>query len=141
MPIRRAFLALFLGLLSTVALASGGGEKKEEANPRGFEYVALQPPFVVNFGTEGRVSYLKAEVSLRVATPAAEAVTVHMPAIRHELIMLFSRQTPEALAGAETREALRVSALEAVRALLVEAGGIKADQVQDLLFTSFLTQR
>lgn len=141
MPVRRAVLVLVLGLLPLAALASASAEKKEDANPRGFEYVALEPPFVVNFGTEGRVAYLKADVSLRVATPAAEAVTVHMPAIRHELIMLFSRQTPEALAGAETREALRAEALEAVRALLVEAGGIKADQVQDLLFTSFLTQR
>lgn len=139
MPARRLLLAAVLALLPLLAL--GAAKKEPEVNPRGFEYIALAPPFVVNFGSEGRVGFLKAEVSLRVASPAVAAVNLHMPAIRHELIMLLSRQSPEDLAAPDKREPLRTSALEAVRALLVAGGGVEAEQLQDLLFTSFLTQR
>jgi len=131
-----------LAFAEAKAEAEGGGEGEEGKGPaRGFEYIALTPGFIVSFGTEGRVGYLKADVSLRVATPAAAAVELHMPAIRHELIMLLSRQSPEVLAAQDKREALRLEALERLRKFLEEAGKVKPEEIQDLLFTSFFTQR
>jgi flagellar FliL protein len=67
-----------------------------------------------------------------------------MPALRHELIMLLSGQSAEALAAPEQREALRLAALEAVRRVIATAAGDAAPAqsgVTDLLFTSFILQR
>ena len=134
-------LAATLAFAPLLARANSEESGDAKANTRGYEYVELKPSFVVNFGSTGRVAFLKADVQLRVASPAKPAVDGNMPAIRHELIMLLSRQDEAALSGADTREALRQSALEAVRTLLVELAGIEPEEVQDLLFTNFLTQR
>lgn len=154
MPIARRACLLLMCLLPLVAQA-----KSEEAAPEdtlGFRYIEMTPAFVVNFATSGRLGYLKTDVSLRVASATVPAVEHHMPALRHELIMLLSRQTPETLASVEQREAMRLEALAAVRRVLVDAsgqppaaagakragGGKPAEQpVQDLLFTSFIVQR
>lgn len=122
------------------ALLHASAPAKEEANPLGFEYVALAPNLVVSFGEDARIGFLRVEVSIRVASAAAEALKHHMPAIRHELIMLFSRQTPETLAAAK-REELRLAALESVRKLLAEAGKVPTEEVQDLMFPSLMIQR
>lgn len=138
----RITVALLGLLIAVVPVARASSEQAEsKTSTRGFEYLELKPGFVVNFGASGRVGFLKADVSLRVADEAKAAVDANMPAIRHELIMLLSRQDEASLSGPETREALRVAALEAVRAALVELAGIAPESIQDLLFTSFLTQR
>jgi flagellar FliL protein len=138
MRLLRVIALCLVGLMPALAYASA--PPKEEANPLGFEYVPLAPHLVVSFGEEARVGFLRVEVSIRVASAAAEALKHHMPAIRHELIMLFSRQTAESLA-APKREELRVAALEAVRNLLAEAGKVPSEEVQDLMFPSFMIQR
>lgn len=137
-------LRRFLGVLLLACLPGLGqasAPSKEEAPSHPFQYIEMKPGFTVSFGTTGKIGYLKAGVSLRVANAAAPAVELHMPAIRHELLMLFSRQTPEALVAPEKREPLRLEALEAMRKLLVDAAQVKPEEVEDLLFTEFFTQR
>jgi flagellar FliL protein len=146
MLIRRLLAVILIAVLPALAFveakASGGeGGAADKAPDRGFAYIPLTPGLIVSFGTEGRVGYLKVDVSLRVATPAAAAIELHMPAIRHELIMLLSRQPPEVLTAQDKREALRLEALEHLRKFLEEAGKVKPEEIQDLLFTSFFTQR
>jgi flagellar FliL protein len=142
MPAFRPRPATWFGLLLLLPVLAFGVEKAAEpANSRGFEYLALAPPVVVSYGTKGKVGFLKAEVSLRLASAAVPAANQHMPAIRHELIMLLSRQEAESLAAAGQREALRVAALERVRVVLAEAAATRPEDVQDLLFTAFFTQR
>ncbi len=129
---RRLFL-LMLWLVPLGTLASSAEEPADAA--RDFEYIEMSPAFVVNIGSTGRIVFLKAEVSLRVGKRTAPLVQHHMPALRHELIMLFSRQDPDSLESPEQRETLRLEALDGVRHVLDDDG------VQDLLFTSFITQR
>lgn len=136
-----AAMLICLALVARGALASAEGGSEGSTNTRGYEYLEFKPGLVVSFGSSGRVGFLKADVSLRVNSESRAAIEEHMPAIRHELIMLLSRQDDAALAAGEPREALRLAALESVRALLSEAAGIEAEQVQDLLFTAFITQR
>lgn len=145
MSIARRACLMLLCLLPLMAQAKSA-EKAEEGEEGGpdFEYIEMQPAFVVNFGTSGRIGYLKTEVSLRVGAEAVAAVELHMPALRHELIMLLSGQSAEALAAPEQREALRLAALEAVRRVIAAAAGdaVPAQSgVKDLLFTSFILQR
>ncbi len=142
MPFRHLMAVLVFAVLPAVALASGGEEGGEGAAPaHPFQYIELKPGLTVSFGTTGRMGYLKAGVSLRVANAAAPAVELHMPAIRHDLIMFFSRQTPEVLIAPDKREGLRTEALENMRKLLGEAAQVKPEEVEDLLFTEFFTQR
>jgi flagellar FliL protein len=136
-----AAVLVCLALAAAGALASAEGGGEGSTNTRGYEYLEFKPGLVVSFGSTGRVGFLKADVSLRVNSEARTAIEEHMPAIRHELIMLLSRQEDAAFAAGEPREALRLTALESVRALLAEAAGIEAGQVQDLLFTTFITRR
>lgn len=142
MSIARRACLMLLCLLPLLAQAKSA-EKAGEAGP-GVEYIEMQPAFVVNFGTTGRIGYLKTDVSLRVSAQAAGAVELHMPALRHELIMLLSGQSAEALASPEQREALRLAALQAVRRVIAAAAGdagAAESGVKDLLFTSFILQR
>jgi flagellar FliL protein len=142
MSIAHRACLMLLCLLPLMAQAKSA-EKAEEGRPD-FEYIEMQPAFVVNFGTSGRIGYLKTEVSLRVGAEAVAAVELHMPALRHELIMLLSGQSAEALAAPDQREALRLAALEAVRRVIAAAAGDAAPAqsgVKDLLFTSFILQR
>lgn len=107
----------------------------QSAPQTGSEYIEMSPAFVVNVGSSGKIAFLKADVSLRATARAVPLVQLHMPTLRHALIMLFSRQEPEALAAPERREALRLEALDEVRQTLDDDG------IQDLLFTSFIIQR
>lgn len=139
MLFRRVLVVLLLACLPGLGHASAPSKEAAPSHP--FQYIEMKPDFTVSFGTTGKIGYLKAGVSLRVANAAAPAVELHMPAIRHELLMLFSRQTPEALVAPDKREPLRLEALEAMRKLLVDAAQVKPEEVEDLLFTEFFTQR
>ncbi len=123
-------LARFCVLL-TMVLAGGVGASS---------YVNLTPEFVVNYGDAGRVRYLKAEITLRVRDDAAVVeINHHADAIRHELVLLLSRQTNTTLGSSEGKEALRNQALKAIQdIMLAETGQVMVDQV---LFTNFFIQR
>lgn len=109
-------------------------EEKAEAET---EYYSLDPKFVVNL--QGRRSYLRVDIQLLVASGEnVESIRTHNPALRHELIMLFSNYAADQLASAEQRESLRMSALEAVREAL--GTNINSDAVKNLFFTQFLVQ-
>jgi flagellar basal body-associated protein FliL len=61
--------AIFVAVLSVVAsLAAAEGQEG------GVKYVTLQPAFVTNFGVTkaGRLTYLKADVTLKVANAEGE---------------------------------------------------------------------
>jgi flagellar FliL protein len=138
MLLLRALLVSIGLMFSAATLASA--PPKEEASTRSFAYVSMEPAFVVNVGEKGPVGYLRADISLRVENAALEAVKHHMPVLRHELIILLSRQAQERLEAMPTREEVRLEALEVVRRILKEADGIE-EGVTDLMFTSFLIQR
>lgn|SRR5690606_19539681 len=104
-------------------------------------YIPLAPPFVVNYGGAGRLKYLKAEISVRVDNPAAaQAVRHHMPLIRNNLVMLFSRQSEEDVKTQDGKERLRQTALAEINALIAaeDGAGIK---VGDLFFNNLIIQQ
>jgi len=122
---------LLLSLTGSPALA------QDDATPQ-WAYMDLAPPFVVSIGTGPQVDYLKTEVTLRVRAESQEQIQHHMPALRHALIMLLSRQPPATLISSGDHEVLRQQALAAVRAVLEPEG--EADTIRDLLFTGFVSQ-
>lgn len=102
-------------------------------------YLSLDPPLVVNFAAGGQMRYL--QVSLEVMTLGSketETIQRHMPAVRHALISLFSERDYEALLSRDGKEALRLEALEMIRAELTQLSGEPA--AEDVYFTSFVMQ-
>ena len=165
----RRFAIAFLGFTLALASiqASANSEKKKEGKPAApnSTYLALDPSFVVNFGSPGgKLRYLRADIVLRLLDgPAEEAVTLHMPQVRDALIMLLSQQSEQAVATAEGKETVRQAALEVVRRVIkaqppAEEGEEKKKEkteeeaklekerasnggVTDLLFNNFVIQK
>lgn len=102
----------------------------------GGEYLPLESVLV---NLEGRRHYLRADIQLLVdSKDHAERIRMHMPPVRHALIMLFSNRNPEQLSVADEREKLRQAALVDITKILQKYGA--ADGLKDLFFTDFLIQ-
>jgi flagellar protein FliL len=119
----------------------GEPQKEEDAEPKAPpQYVALEPPFVVNFESESNVRFL--QVSVQAMTrdlPTVEQLKSNDPAIRNDLLLLLGNQKYEAIASREGKEALRGQALETVRRIVKDNGG-KPELVEQVYFTSFVMQ-
>ena len=138
---RFLILLLLAASLCNPLWAADDEEVEEAAVPAAHAiYISLKPPFVVNYGGPGRLRYMKIEVSVRVSSASgANAIRHHMPYIRNDLILLFSRQQEEVLDTQEGKELLRQQALEAVNNILMTEDG-ESDLV-DLYFNQLVLQK
>ncbi len=135
-------LALAAVSASLAHAESSEGSSAADGGSAETVYVDMTPAFVTQVGQPGqRLSYLKANVTLRVSSKAAEeAVKAHMPRMRHELVMLFSAQTDvERLSSGEGQDALRAEALARINRVLENQH--REERVDDVLFTTFVVQR
>lgn len=135
-------LLLVISLLmpATTAWAAAASEE-EPADPTGLQYVELGPPFVTNYDGGGRLKYLKTRVTVRARPPGPEAIQLHLPYIRNELVMLFSRQLEEDLTSTRGKDRLQQEALRVVRdALRRLEGQLAADSVTNLYFPEYVIQ-
>ena len=141
----KSALTLLLLLCSLVAtpLAAEEPEEDEAVEEKGITaYIAMDPPFVTHIGKPGtKVTYLKASVSLRVASAGAQsALDTHMPRLRHELVMLFGEQTDsERLTALEGQQALREEATTRINQVLEEQQ--TGESITGVLFTEFVVQK
>lgn len=140
-------------LLVTVLLAGAGagawvllaphGKKpnvvKQEPLPPA-QYVALDPPFVVNFEADEQVRFLQVTVQLMSRDPATiEVLKANDPVVRNDLLLLFGGQKYSVVSTREGKEGLRQQTLAAVRKIVASAGG-KPEKVEAVYFTSFVMQ-
>jgi flagellar FliL protein len=103
-------------------------------------YYKFDPAFVVNFGTEGNTRYLQITVETMSRDPAViEEIKTNEPAIRNDLVLLFSGQQYESLVTPEGKDKLRQATLETIRKT-VTAEGAKAELIEGVYFTSFVIQ-
>ena len=102
-------------------------------------YEAMSPAFVVNFNANGRQRYMQVSMSLQAHDQGdLNALKVHMPVIRNNLVMLFSGQSFDDLATPVGQEMLRQKATASVQEVAQkELGKVVIDQV---LFTTFVLQ-
>ena len=129
----RAILVAVLCVVASLAAA--------EAQEGGVKYVTLQPAFVTNFGVTktGRLTYLKADVTLKVANADGEAaLKYHAPALRNALVLLFSRQEDAAVSSSDGREQIRQQALTELRDIMQTESGEPV--IEDLVFSNFVVQ-
>jgi flagellar FliL protein len=120
--------------------AHEGADGASKAPPAESVYVALDPPFVVNFEAGGQVRFLQVAAQAMTRDPAiAELLKRHDPMVRNSLLLLLAGQSYESIATRDGKESLRRRALEEVRAVVKAQGGDGA-KVEDLYFTSFVMQ-
>ncbi len=135
-------LLLLCSLLATPLVAEEPEEEEAVEEERITAYIAMDPPFVTHIGKPGtKVTYLKASVSLRVASAGAQpALDAHMPRLRHELVMLFGEQTDsERLTALEGQQALREEATARINQVLEEQQ--TGESITGVLFTEFVVQK
>jgi flagellar FliL protein len=140
-------------VLATLLLAGGGvgayfafashGKKTDVARKEPVLpplYMALDPPFVVNFEAEQQVRFLQVTVQLMSRDPATiEMLKANDPVVRNDLLLLYAGQKYTVIATREGKEALRQQTLAAVRKIVSGAGG-KPEKVEAVYFTSFVMQ-
>jgi flagellar protein FliL len=149
---------LIIGIVSLLVLGGGGTgayfafagghdakgdkgkpkvEEKEKLPPR---YVALDPPFVVNFEAESAVRFLQVTVGIMTRDLEIEKlVKDNEPRVRNDLLLILGGQTYASVSTTEGKEALRTKCLEATRAIIKEMGG-EPTKIEALYFTSFVMQ-
>ncbi|RMG55457.1 MAG: flagellar basal body protein FliL [Gammaproteobacteria bacterium] len=132
---KRWLLLLSLLLVPTLLMAAD----EEQAKGGEPQYVNLSPAFVVNVkrGTGARFLQVKADVLVN-SKEDAKLVELHMPLIRHTMIMTLSDRDGRRIRTIQMREQLRSEAEEAIRKALKEATG--KEVIQGLFFTDFVVQ-
>lgn len=102
-------------------------------------YHEFDPAFVVNFEDNNVVRFLQIGMSaLTHDQTVINELNKHDPAIRNNLVLLFSSQTYEELSSREGKEALRKKALKEIQGILKENTGDPG--VEQIYFTSFVIQ-
>jgi flagellar FliL protein len=121
----RLFILLFgLLFMSNFALANEGGGEAKGVGPT---YLEITPKFVVNLVEQKK--YLSINLQLLIdGAPTEAVIKKHMPAIKHELIMLFSDRSMDSLQTMEQREALRQEAIDAIHKTINKAEGIEPEE-------------
>ena len=133
----------FTGKLGAPAaeVAQAGSPEAVPAAPLHAEaqYLSLDPPFVLNYEDQGEMRFVQLSVSAMARSEKTlEAVEAHLPRIRNSLILLFGSQDFQSLSSIEGKEALRESALDAVREVLRSEA--RVPEVEAVYFTNFVMQ-
>ena len=103
------------------------------------QYLAMDPPFVVNFKDDQSMRFLQVGVSLMSHDAAALAAAKEAePVIRNAMVMLFSSQDYTILSDAAGKQKLQADALAAVRKIVEQRLGRPG--IEALYFTSFVMQ-
>ena len=129
-------MRIFILFLSFFLVVNNGyaADDEETVEPV-LEYLEMSPKFTVNL--DKRKKYLAVSVQLLVEGEGyVEKVKKHMPALRHELIMIYSGRPVSELQTMEQREALRQETKKVITQVLDKYSN--SDGFRDVFFTEFL---
>jgi len=105
-------------------------------------YYTVESPFIVNFSAQsnGAVRYM--QVKMKVMAREQEVIDsfkLHLPALQHELLMLFFSQKYDDLTNNEGTKALQQASLDKINQVL-KAESSLPNQLEAVYFTSFIMQ-
>ncbi len=127
-------LAIPSGLLFSPQLVA-----EEDEKSKSMSYIPMDPAFVVNFPPDSGTRFL--QIALEIGAKDKDIVKIienNRPAIRHNLVFLFSDQKPLPLKTREGKDKLREQALGEIQQVINEEGG--KGNVEMVYFTSFVMQ-
>ncbi|NOY63144.1 MAG: flagellar basal body protein FliL [Gammaproteobacteria bacterium] len=137
-------------LFFTGALSGGGkevasdaaaehGSVEGEASKSDPIFYKLDPPFVVNFNSEGKARYLQVMMEVMARDQSAiDDVEVYTPVIRNNLVLLLSTQDYATVNSREGKQKIREEVLAEIQAILEEQTGEPG--IEQVYFTSFVMQ-
>ncbi|PKO46954.1 MAG: flagellar basal body-associated protein FliL [Betaproteobacteria bacterium HGW-Betaproteobacteria-22] len=142
-------------IIAAVLLLGGGGggaawfftqgkadHKKEEAKhaePAKAPVFLTLDTFTVNLQPDPDEKFLQVDISLQVASPeAAEAIKLHMPAVKNRLLLLLTSKTATEISTVEGKQELSNEIVEEIKRPF--AADAKPQEVLDVFFTSFVVQ-
>ncbi len=134
--IRYLILAMVCSMLmvSSPLLAK---EEEEAEVPLTISYIKLEPSFITN--VQQGAKYIRCDIQLMTKNEVNVAdIKLHIPAIRHELLMLFGDQKGKNLKSKNGQEKLRKVALKSVQKVMDRVA--RKDLVDDLFFTYYIVQ-
>jgi flagellar FliL protein len=148
----KLILLLVVGLLLAIGLSVGatwffmhksepapGSESAASNVKQAAIYSALTPAFVVNFNQNGRQRYLQVSITLQARNQVdLDALRVHMPVIRNNLVMMFSGLGFDTIASSVGQEMVRQKATAVVQEVAQKEVGKPV--IDQLLFTNFVLQ-
>lgn len=103
------------------------------------QYVIMKPEFVVSFQVGPRQRFLQLSIEVMTRQPAViDALRVHDPLLRNEIIRIISEHEFDYLRTAEGRIELQRRLQEQVAAVIRNETGV--DGVEAVLFTNFVMQ-
>lgn len=133
--------------ITLLLLSNDSGDESETADVPAeaapvvlpIQYVIMKPEFVVSFQVGSRQRFLQVSIEVMTRQPAvAEALKLHDPLLRNEIIRIISEQSFDHLRTAEGRVELQQKLLEHVSMLVKRESG--ADGVEAVLFTNYVMQ-
>jgi flagellar FliL protein len=126
---------LLVLLLSFLFLPSWANANESGSGEGGMEYLEITPKITVNLAEPRH--YLLVNVQLLTdGAEAIEKIKKHMPAVKHELIMLFSGRPSDSIQTMEQREALRKETVAVMQKTLDKYE--KNSGFRDAFFSEFL---
>ncbi|MCW8908681.1 MAG: flagellar basal body-associated FliL family protein [Sedimenticola sp.] len=124
-------LLLFLPFIGFAQEGDGEGEARQAA------YYELSPSIVVN--VKGRARYMRCDVQLMTRDQShLQDIVLHAPALRHELLLLFSDQQGDVIKSSKGKEQLRRKALKALQGIMTQF--VEAESIDDLFFTTYFVE-
>ncbi len=133
---QKIIVSLFLALIAITPLHAAEDEAQSSGKSA---YVSLGEPMVLNLGGKRKLTFLQISADVLVGdSDAEEAVKIHVPAIRHTLIMLLSEQDAANIKSPGKREEIRRQATSQIRQLIADLSG--NENVSEVLFSSILVQ-
>ena len=99
----------------------------------------MLPHFLVNLDDGQGEKFMQIKANTLVANSDTEkALKLHMPAVRHEILMLLSHLSPEDVRTSDQKEQLRQDITEVIRVTLRELDNY--DDVKGFYITSVVIQ-
>jgi len=130
---------ILFSLAMAFGLAQVQAAEEEEVAAKSSAYVSLGDPMVLNLSGGKRLTFLQISADVLIGDADAEStIKMHVPAIRHSLIMLLSEQKASDIKSPSKREEIRQQATARVKGLIAELSG--SEDVSDVLFSSILVQ-
>ena len=128
----------FILILSSAQIRAAEDENAAEKGK--YAYLSLGDAMILNLSTKrSRLTFLQLKVDVLVNNSAALArIKIHIPAIRHQLILLLSEQDETDMKSPIQREELRKVATTRVQEVMTGLTG--SNDITELLFSSFLVQ-
>ncbi|MCW9023621.1 MAG: flagellar basal body-associated FliL family protein [Gammaproteobacteria bacterium] len=102
-------------------------------------YLSLKPAFVVNVTEGSRVRHMQIQLQVKYTQPEIEGYLVqHDPAIRHEMVMLFSGMPVSEVKTVSGKQKMMAEALAAIQKVLLD--NINNTGVDAVYFTDLVIQ-